>query len=528
MEDARKILPGSERTAAVATLVGKTDPAAAVTVTVVLARRTAIPDATLQQHAHALPSARPVVDHAQFAALYGAPDDAIAAVRAFATTYGLSVKNVDQARRVVELSGTVAQMERAFGTTLNDYRRDNVTFRGREGALQLPASLAPFVEAVLGLDNRPIAKPHIAQPRAAVSSSYSPNQLATLYGFPANDGTGQTVALIELGGNYGPADLATYFKGLNIKEPQVKSVSVSPGVPVPYGQDTNSDGEVMLDVEVVGAIAPGAAIVVYFSDNTDQGFYQAVSQAVHDPATTAISISWGSPEKGWTQQSMTSWQSLGQSAIMLNVSIFAAAGDHGCADESPGDPGYDSQRHVDFPGSCDTGVVSCGGTNIKTSGTTLTGESVWNDGNGWAGGGGVSTVFKLPSWQQGISAVAGTPLTMRGVPDVAGDADPNSGIVVRADGSDGVSGGTSAVAPLWAALTARLATALGHKPGFFIPLLYANAKAGATNDVTTGNNSVNGITGFSAKAGWDACTGLGSPKGQKIASVLGGSSGGGT
>ncbi len=522
MNHPRAILPGSERVAAAsAALVGMTDASLVIGVTVVLKRRTAIDPALLQKHACAPPAERPQADRAAFATEYGAADEAVAAVRAFAAQYELSVGNVDQGRRVVELTGTVAQMERAFATTLNDYTRGSVKFRGRVGPLALPTRLTAYVEAVLGLDNRPVAKPHIAKPRAAPQASYYPNQLAALYSFPPGAGVGQAVALIELGGNYGQADLDEYFKAAGIQTtPKVRTVSVSPGLPVPYGQDTGSDGEVMLDVEVVGAIVPAASIVVFFAENTDQGFYQAVSQAVHDPMTTAVSISWGSAEKDWTQQSMDSWSSLGQSAIMLNVSVFASAGDHGCADEQPGDPGYDGLRHVDFPGSCGAGIVSCGGTSITTKAGVLTGESTWNDGNGWATGGGISASFQIPSWQNGISAEAGTALTMRGVPDVAGDADPNTGIIVRANGSEGTSGGTSAVAPLWAALTARLSASLGRKVGFFIPMLYANASAGATNDIMSGDNSVDGVTGFAAKAGWDACTGLGSPNGAKLLKLL--------
>jgi kumamolisin len=520
MDEPRVILTGSQRHAVPgATRLQKSDAQSALGVTVVLARRAAIGNETLHAHACSLPGARPDLDRTEFTALYGASDEAIAAVGAFAKGAGLSVTHVDACRRVVELGGTVAQMEAAFSTTLHDYASGSVRFRGREGPLHLPQSLAPFVEAVLGLDDRPMARPHIAHPQAAPLTSYTPPQLAQLYNFPPGDGSGQTIALVELGGNYGPADLQTYFAGLKIPLPALKTVSVSAGAPVPYGQDPNSDGEVMLDVEMVGAIAPGAAIVVYFSENTDQGFYQAASQAIHDAATTAVSISWGSAEKDWTQQSLDSWKTLGESAIMLNVAVFVAAGDHGCTDEQPGDPGYDGKLHVDFPGSCGTGIVSCGGTSLKSSGSAIASEAVWNDENGWATGGGVSAVFATPTWQRGLTTKAGTALAMRGVPDVAGDADPNTGILVRSNGSDETSGGTSAVAPLWAALTARLAGVLGRKPGFFIPLLYA-AKSAGTHDITNGNNTVNGVTGFSAQPGWDACTGLGTPNGAALATLL--------
>ena len=523
VNEPRNILSGSTRSpAAGANLIGRTDGSAIIRVTVVLMRKQAIQRDDLQRHALIRPHERPIADHAAFAEQYGASDEAVAAVKSLAERYALTVANVDQERRVVELTGPASNMEQAFGTELHDYALGRKTYRGRRGPLLLPSETTPYVEAVLGLDNRPVAKPRLRARN--VQSAYYPQDLAALYKFPQGDGSGQTVALIELGGSYGPQDLETYFAAAGLTQtPSVESVSVVPGVPVPYGQDTESDGEVMLDIEVVGAMAPAVAIVVYFADNSDQGFYQAVSQAVHDPATTAVSISWGSPEKDWSQQSMDAWNSLGQSATLLNVSIFVAAGDHGCTDEQSSDQGYDGQQHADFPGTCADGIVSCGGTSLQSAGGAITNEVVWNDGDGWATGGGISSYFQIPAWQDGITADDGTKLLMRGVPDVAGNADPNTGINVRVNGGNGVSGGTSAVAPQWAALTAVLSQRLGRKAGFFLPLLYANSGASATNDIVTGNNSVFGVTGYSAKAGWDACTGLGSPNGQGILSLLAGS-----
>jgi kumamolisin len=522
MPEPRQILSGSARNAAAgARLVGKTDGAAQISVTVVLKRKQDIQRADLHRHALLKPHERPIIDHVAFAEQYGASSEAIDAIRTFAAAHGLTVTNVDQPRRVIELSGTVSNMEQAFGTLLHDYAIGRATYRGRRGPLLLPPEIIPHVEAVLGLDNRPVAKPRLRSRN--VQASYYPQELAALYNFPQGDGAGQTVALIELGGNYGQQDLQTYFADSGLtRAPTVRSVSVTQNVPVPYGQDPDSDGEVMLDIEVAGAMAPGATIVVYFAENTDQGFYQATSLAVHDSATSAVSISWGSPEKDWSAQSMDAWNSLGQSATLLNVPIFVAAGDHGCTDEQTTDAGYDGQRHVDFPGTCANGVASCGGTSLQSRGTDITSETVWNDNDGWATGGGVSTYFQNPTWQSGLVAEGTAPLLMRGVPDISGNADPDTGINVRANGNDSVSGGTSAVAPQWAALTAVLSQALKKKAGFFIPLLYANSKAATTNDIAIGNNSVFGVAGFSAKLGWDACTGLGSPNGAKLLALLSG------
>lgn len=522
MTELRQVLSGSSRGAlAGARLLGRTAPSSPVRVTVVLARREAISRGTLEEHARLRPHERPRVDHAAFAARYGASAESIAAVGAYAVKNGLTVVFVDPARRIIELSGTAANMERAFGAILHNYTIGSHTYRARQGPLLLPEALHPHIEAVLGLDNRPVARPRFRS--RDVQLSYYPQQIAAMYRFPPGDGSGQSIALIELGGNFGADDLTAYFKAAGIaKPPNVRAVNLSTGAPVPYGQDPQSDGEVMLDIEVAGAIAPGASIFVYLADNTDQGFYDAVSQAIHEPTTTAVSISWGSAEKDWSHQTMNAWSSLGQSATLLNVPVFVAAGDHGCSDEDQSDTGYDGQRHVDFPGTCPDGVISCGGTSLQSQNGVISAETVWNDDDGWATGGGVSAFFQVPTWQSGLCAEPGTSLVMRGVPDVAGVGDINTGIKVRVNGADGVSGGTSAVAPQWAALTALLSQQLGRKAGFFLPALYANPKSGLTRDISQGNNGVYGINGYIAQNGWDACTGLGSPIGAQILALLSG------
>ena len=271
----------------------------------------------------------------------------------------------------------------------------------------------------------------------------------------------------------------------------------------------------MLDIEVVGAVAPGAKIAVYFGPNTDAGFLDAISTAVHDSTNkpSVISISWGGPESAWTEQAMTAFDSAFQSAAAMGITVCVASGDNGSSDGV-----NDNANHVDFPASSPH-ALACGGTRLAAANNAISAESVWNDGaQGGAGGGGVSNVFALPAWQNGLQAAltagGAEGLTMRGVPDVCGDADPESGYDVRVDGSDTVIGGTSAVAPLWAGLIARINGATGRPVGFINPLLYANASA--LRDVKTGNNG-----SFAAANGWDAASGLGSPNGSKVANVLG-------
>jgi kumamolisin len=470
---------------------------------------------------------RTILSRKEFEQRHGADPDSIAKVEAFAREHKLKVKEKSAGRRTVILSGPVSAMNEAFGVQLKEYEHSTGKYRGRTGAVQLPPELQDIVEGVFGLDNRPQAKPHFRRRHgragaraAAVSLSYNPPQVATLYSYPTGvDGSGECIALIELGGGFKPADLSSYWSQLQLTTaPSVSAVSVGNGSNSPTGDPNGPDGEVMLDIEVVGSIAPGAKIVAYFAENTDAGFLNAITTAVHDSTNnpSVVSISWGGPESSWTQQAMTSMDEAFQSAAAMGVTICVAAGDDGSTDGVT-----DGLNHVDFPASSPN-VLACGGTDLVASGNTITNETVWNElaNNEGATGGGISDVFPLPSYQSS----AGVPPSAnqgghvgRGVPDVAGDADPTTGYNTLVDGQSGVIGGTSAVAPLWAALIALVNEMIGKPVGFVNPLLYQNSGSGQDfNDITSGNNGA-----YSAGPGWDACTGQGSPIGTGVAAVLG-------
>jgi kumamolisin len=451
-----------------------------------------------------------------FAQHHGADAADFAKVRAFAAAYGLAVVQEHAARGTVILSGTVALFEAAFGVRLHQMQHAGGSYRGRSGTIHLPAELQGIVEAVLGLDSRPQAKPHfrIRPSVSAAPASFTPTQLASLYGFPAGTGEGECVALIELGGGFRPADLESYFSALGVGSPAVTAVSVDHGGNTPTGDANGPDGEVMLDIEIVGAIAPKAAIAVYFAPNTDAGFLDAITTAIHDTShkPSVISISWGGPESSWTAQAMTAMDAAFQAAASMGITVCVASGDNGSSDGVS-----DAHDHVDFPASSPF-ALACGGTSLSASGSSISAERVWNDGaSGGASGGGVSVFFARGDWQKGIDVLgtSGKPVALgkRGVPDVAGNADPETGYNVRIDGTNTVIGGTSAVAPLWAALLARINQASGQSVGYINPQLYKNPQA--LRDITEGNNG-----DFDAAAGWDACTGLGSPNGTALASAL--------
>ncbi|MCC8394573.1 S53 family peptidase [Paraburkholderia sp. MMS20-SJTR3] len=513
-------LPGSERKLEQGTqVVGQCDPAERIEVFVMLRRQQQAQfDALMSRIEAGDPSVKPLSREA-LAKDYGAAPADIAKIKAFAAAHGLTVVREDAAARSVLLSGTVAQFQSAFEVKLQQFQHHMAgSFRGRTGPVSVPDDLRDLIEAVLGLDNRPQARPHFRirppfEAARAHQASFTPPQLAALYNFPQGDGAGQCVGIIELGGGYNTADLRSYFGALGVSMPSVKSVGVDQGGNKPSGDPNGPDGEVTLDIEIVGAIAPGASIAVYFTQNSDAGFIDAVSRAVHDTANkpSVISISWGAPESVWTAQSMQAFNSVLQSAAALGVTICAASGDSGSSD------GTGSGDQVDFPASSPY-VLACGGTSVTASGSSITREVVWNDGaQGGASGGGISAAFPVPTWQKGLSAATSgggqKALSGRGVPDVAGDASPLTGYSVLIDGTQTVIGGTSAVAPLWAALIARINAAKGQPAGFVNPKLYQ--RAGVCNDITQGNNG-----SFAAAKGWDACTGLGSPNGQKVAAAL--------
>jgi kumamolisin len=530
-------LPGSER----APLEGVTaaepvDAAERAEVTLVLRRRAEIPAEIVEGPT--------VLTAGELADRYGADPADIELVRSSLSGYRLAVTEVHQGSRRVKVAGTLGDLSGAFGVTLQQVSSPEpktgrmVRHRYREGALSVPAALDGVVQAVLGLDTRPLARPHF-RPRAAAAqgNTYPPNQVAEFYNFPAGTtGAGQTVAVIELGGGFAATDLETYFKSLGLAQPTITAVGVD-GASNNPGDPSGADLEVNLDIDVIGAAAPGAAQVVYFAPNNgDQGFVDAISAAAHaTPAPIAISISWGQSEDSWTAQGRSAMDAAMADAAALGITVCAAAGDNGS-----GDAVNDGEPHCDYPASSPN-ALGCGGTKLIADAATgqISSEVVWNEtaANEGAGGGGVSDQYPLPSWQAdaGVPArAAGTTTTGsgsthhrhhrsaeaassggRGVPDVAGDADPTTGYQIYSGGQAQVVGGTSAVAPLWAALVARLAEATGKRFGLLQPLLYAGVSPGTDvpgfRDITSGDNGA-----YSAGPGWDACTGLGSPDGTAL------------
>jgi kumamolisin len=445
-----------------------------------------------------------------FGDIYGADREDMQNVEAFAREHELRVVESNAARRSIILRGTVAQMNAAFDVALKRCKDGSVTYRGRAGSISLPATLSGVVEAVLGLDNRPQARPSLrisAQPEV----SYTPLQIAQLYDFPIGiDGNGECIGIVELGGGFSQTDFSSYLSRLGISAQTVTIVSVDGATSSPGNQD--ADVEVMLDTELAGALAPAAKLVLYFAPNTDQGFLDAITTAVHDQTNnpSVISISWGGPESTWTQQARNALNQAISAAGATAVSVCVASGDGGSSGGI-----NDGKPHVDFPASSPY-VLGCGGTTLRASGNTIASEAAWSD-----SGGGVSDFFVRPDWQSSanVPPPPSGSSSGRGVPDVAGDANPDTGYEVTADGASVVAGGTSAVAPLWAALIALINQQLGRKLGFLNSSLYAvpgyGSNPGPLHEITSGSNGA-----YRAGPGWNPCTGLGTPDGQHLAQAL--------
>jgi kumamolisin len=470
----------------------------------------------------------------QLAQQHGATNQDLDLVEHFAQQHDLSVVHRSAAERSIVLKGKLSDLLAAFPADVQMYHHATGSYRGRQGQIHIPQPLDKIITGIFGFDTRPKRRAPRRQVAAAASGPGGQNgvaatQFAARYNFPNQfqgktlDGTGQTIAIIELGGGFRTSDLQVFFHEIGVPLPSVTAISVDHAGNNPTTADSD-DGEVMLDLEVAGAVAPKAKFAVYFAPNNgDKGFLDAISAAVHDAERnpSVISISWGEPEDLIDQQGLDAYHELFTAAAAVGITVCAASGDHGTADEAA--PNWDQKIHVNHPPADDM-VLGCGGTQIDN------GKDVsWNDGTpfdvnvqgggGWATGGGISQRFAVPAYQARaeLPASIGTNKPGRGVPDIAMSA---TNYFTRVDRFEGASGGTSAVAPLMAALIARLNQAKQKNVGFLNPFLYASGQ-GACHDVTDGNNAIkNTVQGYDAGPGWDACTGLGTPDGTAILNNL--------
>ena len=323
------------------------------------------------------------------------------------------------------------------------------------------------------------------------ASPLTPGQVAKAYNFPKPTTyiKNRVVAILELGGGFDPTNVLNYCKSMGVAYPRMWQHNFSTGANVSDGAD-GADGEVSLDIDVVAAVAPGVQILIVFAPNTTNGFIDAISNiATYFKKPDALSISWGQAEDQWDTGAQEAMNNAIQSCVTAGINVFVAVGDNGSSDGEVG-------NHVDFPASSPY-VIACGGTKlILNSDGSRKSEVVWNEwlSNEGATGGGIS-------------------ISGRKVPDIAGNADPQSGYIVNVDGQQSVIGGTSAVAPLMAGLNALLNSNLDKPVSNLRDVMYANP--GVFFDVTSGNNGA-----YAASVGYDCCTGLGVPDGARLLNIL--------
>ena len=537
MTDTRFIaVPGSERTPAFgASATRAADAEAWLEVTLKLARKAPLPALDTRPQS--------TLTATELGSQYGASDAAIKRVADTFTGLGLTLLASDAATRSVKLGGPVHLMEQAFDVKLMDFDGVRGAYRGRVGALHVPSELASDIVGVFGLDNRRVVrrrpdagrKRHVVDHTATAAKKrpwFFPAELAVAYDYPDGDGSGQTIGLLEFGGGFFADDLAAFGKAAGLASlPTVVPISVDK---MPTNTNDEATGEVMLDVEVLAGICPKATIPVWFSQFTEKGWVDALDAAMHDPKyqPQVLSISWGYAEdvSVWTASAVTQVNEALQEAALMGITVCVAAGDDGSSDGIT-----DGHAHVDFPCSSQY-VLAVGGTLLRTGAKRS--ERAWKDGdglradNGGSTGGGVSLRIARPAWQSGLDIAPVNPGQSAGriVPDVAANASANTGYFVVAGGQQEISGGTSAAAPLWAALVARMNQQLaagGKRVGYLTPLLYGAAAAGAgplgkvgCNDIHSGDNITAHVGGFKSTAGFDAVTGWGSPKGKDLLAAL--------
>ncbi|HEV7926802.1 MAG TPA: S53 family peptidase [Verrucomicrobiae bacterium] len=512
------------------------------TVTLILRRRLDGPKLKTLEDFSANPGANgPSIARADFTAAHGADPDEMNKVVEFAQSHGLAVLERHAARRAVVVHGKVGALNKAFAVRLTDYSFAGGKYHGHTGPAHLPASVAKCVEAICGLNERPVPAKHWVTRRPQHptdppnTTALTPQQVALLYNFPPGDGAGQTIGIYEMttgdgAPGYAPEDLVRTMQafGGGLQTPAPIDVSID-GV----ANSGVSDGETGLDITVASAIAPAAKLAVYFTGGTPQNILHAIQRMVHpgasDPQPTILSISYGwgpddASAQSFSDQEYTQLDQLFQDAANLNITVLVSSGDSGAFVASK------TQAQTSYP-STEPWVISCGGTAIGDIQGTNFDEYAWNDGaQGGASGGGVSARFPVPTYQSaaGVPKRNGTKQPGRGVPDIAGNASPYSGYPQFVNGQSETIGGTSAVAPLYAGLLARINSNLGASVGFINPTLYslaASAFRGIVSPPGPANNSFQGVTGYPVTSGWNACTGLGSAKGIALQNGLQGARG---
>ncbi len=531
------VLPGSKRAKDPAAVrVGNIDPKEKIVVTIGLA-------------GPKLPGADEYVGQtltpAELAEKFGAKQADADKVAKSLKKFGLKVDAVSLETRSMTVSGTAAAIEAAFKPGLAIMRsvRDG-QYRGRQGSIQIPAQLKGIVTGVFGLDQRRMARRKsgaaLLASQAAALSAVTPADLEQRYNFPPGDGAGQSIVIAEFGGGYFATDTTAYCNKFQRPAPNVQAIAIDAPAytlqqtlalpPQQRRQVLGDSVEVMMDVEIVAGLCPKASISVYFSTFDQRGWVDLLNKVI-TAKPVALSCSWGLAEDdpSWSANAVAAIDDRLNAARLLGITTCVSSGDDGSGDQID-----DGHAHIDFPSSSPN-ALAVGGTMLTKSGSNINEVTWWESpgqraGGGGATGGGVSTVFPRPAWQKvKVKSLNSGSIDGRVAPDIAALSGPPLYDLIFV-GKDAPNGGTSASAPLWAALIARINAGLptAKQQRFLTPLLYQNGANGqpvgksSSRDITIGNNASHPEPGKGYKAGpgFDPVTGWGVPDGVKLLNFL--------
>lgn len=446
-------------------------------------------------------------------------------IEQFAIENNFIILKLNKLERWINVQAKVEDIEKAFRIDIKAVERDSNVYYYFDSEIKIPSALEDIVESISGINRMPIKTSRIFPDETALANTMLtgmavfPQDYTHLYNFPKGlDGSGQCIAIIALAGGYKKKHFKEYFKKIGIPMPHISWKSVDKGKNNPK-DDIKSVYEIYMDVEIAAAMAPGAKIVVYFAQKSANDIMLAMKKALHDRRNrpSIISMSWGGLEKDFKESEKKSLFRVLHEAATLNVTVITSSGDMGSSGTMVGD-----ELNVQLP-AVHPLTLAVGGTEVETANGRIMGEKVWNEKQElpvigpflFRSGGGFSKELKLPKYQKKAMPDKFINLNKRGIPDVAANASTLPGILLLVGETEQISMGTSAAAPLWAALVARINQHLNSQGlsncGFLNPYLYSDEVSVTFNSVTKGN-----IGAYEASEGWDPCTGLGTPNGEKL------------
>lgn len=447
---------------------------------------------------------------------FSAPANVVKNLTAYFKDYDLKVTESSATKRTMTVTGTSINFTRALGIVFHVYEKTSGDeYIMHDGNLRLPEELQGTISSFAGHTLSGQQETRVSTQTSSSTNSttkkiqdikgYSPTQITEYYDFPDADGTGECIGLIELGGTYKQSDIDGFFKHFGMEAPQIEVVGKPPA------ESYMDDYEVTLDLQLAGAMAPKAKLVIYYGKDLITAIKAALNDQKNKPSV--LSISWAASEELYSKAQLTEMSQLLYQVALQGITVVAASGDTGA---------YNNKSHlnVNIP-SVNPLVLGCGGSTLRIKNDR---EVIWNDlkKQKMGTGGGFSRKFFAPLYQQPAShfyirrlPALACNWNYRGVPDIAANADPNTGYTVMLDGKLFPGGGTSASTPVWAGLIARLNQLLGYRLGFINGELYKLAATSAFRQVYQGDNGY-----YPGATYWNPCTGLGSPHGSNLLEAL--------